>query len=54
MLMGNNYKMAKLVMVDELSFKDKIYFKLPNRFYCGTKINNLKSSRLGQEQNLKI
>lgn len=54
MLMGKYYKMAKLVMVDELSFKDKIYFKLPNRFYCGTKINNLKSSRLGQEQNLKI
>ena len=44
------YKIDKLIYIDELNFEDKIYFKLPKCFYSGTKINNLKSNKLGKER----
>ena len=49
-LLERCYQIDKLIVINELNFEDKIAFKLPNCFYCGTKINNLKSDKLGKER----
>ena len=51
-LMKQYYITAKLYAGEEISFIDRIAFKLPYCFYTGTKINNLRSSRIGEK--LKI
>ena len=49
-LLERCYQIDKLIVINELNFEDKIAFKLPKCFYCGTKINNLKSDKLGKER----
>ena len=43
------YNDVKLDVGKELTFEDKISFKLPNKFYSGTKINNLSSIKIGKD-----
>ena len=43
------YNASKLDVGNELTFTDKLSFKLPKCFYTGTKINNINSNRLGEE-----
>ena len=43
------YNDVKLDVGKELTFEDKIGFKLPNKFYNGTKINNLSSIKIGKD-----
>ena len=51
-LLESYYKIFKTVFVEELSFSDKLTFKLPKCFYSGTKINNLGSTLLGKNREL--
>lgn len=43
------YITAKLYAGEELSFVDRISLKLPHCYYVGTKINYLKSKKIGEE-----
>lgn len=47
------YITAKLYAGDEITFVDRITFKLPKCFYSGTKINDLKSDRIGKDLKLE-
>ena len=47
------YKISKSAEVTEIKFEDKIAFRLPNCFYSGIKINNLKSDKLGKDRIFK-
>ena len=42
------YISSQLYAGDEISFIDRIHFKLPSCFYTGTKINDLSSSKIGE------
>ena len=46
------YITSKLYTGEELTFIDRIAFKLPHCFYSGTKINNLRSKNIGEELKL--
>ena len=48
-LLKKYYITAKLYAGEELNFMDRIKFKLPICFYSGTKINDLRSPRIGKE-----
>ena len=48
-LLKKYYITAKLYAGEELDFMDRIKFKLPICFYSGTKINDLRSPRIGKE-----
>ena len=48
-LLKQYYITAKLYAGEEISFIDRISFKLPNCFYTGTKVNDLRSSNIGQD-----
>ena len=50
-LLKHYYVTAKLYAGEELNFMDKITFKLPSCYYSGTKINYLKSNRIGEKSN---
>ena len=49
LLLIKYYKAARLDVGKEVTFEDKISFKLPKRFYQGTKINNLSSIKIGKD-----
>ena len=46
------YIASKLNTGEELTFMDRITFKLPHCFYSGSKINNLRSKNIGEELKL--
>ena len=48
-LLKKYYITAKLYAGEELNFMDRIKLKLPICFYSGTKINDLRSPRIGKE-----
>ena len=45
------YNTAKLDVGKEVTFADKLSFKLPKCFYSGTKINDLASNKIGANLN---
>ena len=48
-LLKQYYNTTKLSTGEEISFIDRIHFKLPSCFYTGTKINDLSSSKIGED-----
>ena len=48
-LLKEYYITAKLYAGDEISFMDRITFKLPSCYYHISKINDLKSNKLGED-----
>ena len=48
-LLKEYYITAKLYAGDEISFMDRISFKLPSCYYYISKINDLKSDKLGED-----
>ena len=48
-LLRECYTSSKMYAGNELTFSDKILFKLPKCFYNGTKVNDLTSEKIGKD-----
>ena len=52
LMLKEGYNLSKMNAGNELTFDDKITFKLPKCFYTGTKVNDLSSERFGKDLKL--